>query len=77
MAFADDQLMEVEATRDLTQTIVHVDMDAFVGDISSYGTNLSTQRLRCSATRRSRARRSASAAACSARPRYVPVPALS
>ena len=26
----DMQLVEVEATRDLSQTIVHVDMDAFV-----------------------------------------------
>jgi len=28
------QLVEVEATRDLTQTIVHVDMDAFVSRVA-------------------------------------------
>lgn len=27
---ANKQLIEVEATRDLSQSIVHVDMDAFV-----------------------------------------------
>lgn len=29
---ANEQLVEVESTRDLSQTIVHVDMDAFVSE---------------------------------------------
>ena len=65
------QLVEVEATRDLTQSIVHVDMDAFV---RSHLFDHMNERLTCSPSsthlwrfseiHRSRARHLESAKGC-------------